>query len=83
MGSIDDEGELLDYAYRDLQVSQTAMQISRQCFVVMDRDKFDSDAMVRLGHLSQIDALFTNARPPAAVCRTMRANRVKLHVAKG
>jgi DeoR family glycerol-3-phosphate regulon repressor len=83
IGTIDDDGELLDYAYRDLSVSRTAMDNSRQRFLVMDRSKFDGDAMMRLGHVSEVDALFTSGRPPAAVCRTLRVNGVKLHVAKG
>lgn len=83
IGTVDDDGELLDYAYRDLPVSRAALENSRRRFLVMDHSKFDGGAMVRLGHVSQIDALFTSGRPPAAVCRTLRANGVKLHVARG
>jgi len=83
IGTIDDDGGLLDYAYRDLPVSRAAMENSRQRFLVMDHGKFHGDAMVRLGHVSQVDALFTSGRPPEAVRRALRANGVKLHVARG
>ena len=49
----------------------------------MDHGKFDGDAMVRVGHVSQVDALFTSAIPPEAVRRALRDNGVKLHVARG
>lgn len=83
IGTIDGDGELLDYAYRDLPASRVAMENSRRRFLVMDHGKFEGDAMVRVGHVSQVDALFTSASPPEAVRRVLRDNGVKLHVARG
>lgn len=83
IGTIDNDGEMLDYDYRDVQVSTTAMAISRRRFVAADRSKFNGDAMVKLGHVSEIDALFTDAPPSPEIRRALRANGVRLRVAKG
>jgi DeoR family glycerol-3-phosphate regulon repressor len=83
IGSIDGNGELFDYAYRDLAVSRAAMENSRRRFLVMDHGKFDGDAMVSVGDVAQVDALFTSARPPDALRRTLRDHGVQLHVAGG
>lgn len=81
IGTIDDDGDLLDYDYRDVRVSGMAMANSRNKFIVMDKSKFNGDAMVKLGHISQIDAVFTDGPPPLSVGRLLRKNGVKLYVA--
>jgi DeoR family glycerol-3-phosphate regulon repressor len=81
IGAIDDDGEMLDYDYRDVQVSLTAMAISRRRFVAADQSKFNGDAMVKLARVSEIDALFTDAPPPAGIAEALRTNGVRLLVA--
>ena len=80
IGTIDSDGELLDYDYRDVHVSRTAIANSRKRFIVMDKSKFHGDAMIKVGHIRQVDALFTDGSPPADVQRLLRVNKVKLHV---
>lgn len=82
IGSIDGDGSMLDYDYRDVQISKTAMAISRKRFAVADHSKFDADAMVRLGHVSEIDAFFTDSRPPEAIADALAANGVELFLPK-
>ena len=81
IGAIDADGALLDYDYRDVQVSKTALANSRQRYVVADHSKFNGDAMVRLGHISDIDAVFTDAPPPPPIARCLREHNVRLFVA--
>jgi len=83
IGTLGDDGGLLDHAYRDLPVSRAAMKNSRRRFLVMARGRFDADAMMWPGHVPEVDDLFSNGRPPAPVCRALRANGVKLDVARG
>ena len=83
IGAIDDDGEMLDYDYRDVQVSLTAMDISRRHFIAADQSKFNGDAMVKFAHVSEIDALFTDAPPPSGIAEALRANDVRLFVAGG
>ncbi len=81
IGGIDPEGQMLDYDYRDTRVSRAAIEISRHRFVVADSSKFSGDAMIRLAHVSEIDALFTDAPPPEPIAAQLEANGVKLVVA--
>jgi DeoR family glycerol-3-phosphate regulon repressor len=80
IGAIDADGQMLDYDYRDVQVSTTAMGISRRKFVVADHSKFDGDAMVTLAHVSAVDAFFTDRPPPPPIARALDAAGVRLFV---
>lgn len=78
IGTIDDDGELLDYDYRDVQVSKMAIANSKNRFVVMDATKFNGDGMVRVGHISDFDALFTDGEPPRELKKLLKASNVKV-----
>ena len=67
IGSLADDGQLLDYDYRDAQASRAALEISRRKFVAADHSKFNADAMMPFAHASEIDALFTDKRPPSPI----------------
>lgn len=81
VGAIDRDGHLLDYDYRDVQVSRTAMEVARKRFVVIDSSKFFGDAMMHLAHVAEIDALFTDAPPPEAIAAQLARHGVSLFVA--
>lgn len=82
IGCIDSDGELLDYDYRDSQSSLAAMANSRHIIFAADDSKFNSEAMVRLAHLSDIDALVTNSVPPEDISAGLKAHDVVLTVAE-
>jgi DeoR family transcriptional regulator, glycerol-3-phosphate regulon repressor len=48
---------------------------------VADYEKFGSQALVRLAHASQIDRLFTDAKPPEGLARVLREAKVQVVVA--
>ncbi len=60
ISGIDDDGTLRDFDYREVRVAEAIIQHSRRVFLVADESKFGRNALVRLGHLRQIDALFTD-----------------------
>ncbi|MFV0283674.1 MAG: DeoR/GlpR family DNA-binding transcription regulator [Castellaniella sp.] len=64
ISGIEADGTLRDYDFREVKVSQAIMQSAREVWMAADTSKFHRPAMVRLGDLSQIGRLFTNARPP-------------------
>lgn len=80
IGGVSAEGDLLDYDFRDIGVSRTAMRISKRRFFALDHSKFDTDAMVRIGHISDAHAIFTDRAPPARISRIVRNRGVALHV---
>lgn len=82
ISGIDRDGTLLDFDYREIKVAQAIIANSRRVFLVADHSKFGRNAMVQLGDISMISALFTDAQPPKELRQRMRAVNVDVHVAK-
>jgi DeoR family transcriptional regulator, glycerol-3-phosphate regulon repressor len=64
ISGIEADGSLRDYDFREVKVSQTIISHAREVWLAADCSKFNRPAMVEVGHLSQIDRLFTDAPPP-------------------
>ncbi len=67
ISAIDSDGTLLDFDYREVKVAQAIIANSRRVYLAADHTKFSRSAMVRLGHLGQLSALFTDRPPPEAI----------------
>ena len=77
---IDTDGALLDYDYHEVRVAQAIIENSRKVFLVADHSKFDRYAMVRLGSIEQVDALFTDQPPPPHIISILKETGVALHI---
>jgi len=66
ISGVDEDGSLMDFDYREVRVARAIISNSRQTFLCTDISKFGRRAMVRLGHLSEVDALFTDIAPGKA-----------------
>ncbi len=64
ISGIEEDGALVDFDYREVRVAQAIIENARRVCLAADHSKFGRTAMVRLGDLSQIDALFTDQPPP-------------------
>jgi DeoR family glycerol-3-phosphate regulon repressor len=64
ISGIESDGTLRDFDYREVKVARAIIERSRQIWMVADHSKFNRPAMVELGRLSQIDALYTDRTPP-------------------
>lgn len=64
ISGIEADGTLRDYDYREVKVSRAIVKHSREIWLVADHSKFNRPAMVELGHISELDRLFTDAPPP-------------------
>ena len=80
IGTISEDGALLDYDYRDVHVSKVAMTNSSRRFMAMDRSKLSAGPMLQLGSLHDIHALFIDVSPPPWLKRALSRHRVALHV---
>lgn len=81
ISGIDAEGALLDYDYQEVRVARAIIENSRKVFLVTDHSKFGRNAFVRLGHLSEVTALFTDRAPPAEMQDIVAASGCAVHVA--
>jgi len=82
VSAIDHDGTLLDFDYHEVRVAQAIMENSRQIYLAADHSKFGRNAVVRLGHLSQISALFCDKQPPKEILQCLADHDVALHVAR-
>ncbi len=82
ISGVDLDGTLLDFDYREVTAARSIMDNSRKVFLVTDHSKFGRNAMVRLGNIKEVDAMFTDETPPAELVEVMKQNGVELHVAK-
>jgi DeoR family transcriptional regulator, glycerol-3-phosphate regulon repressor len=76
-----EDGTLLDFDYQEVRVARAIIDSSRQVYLCADSTKFGRSAMVRLGPLARVDALFTDAEPPPPIREIMRAEGKQLLVA--
>lgn len=78
---IDEDGTLLDYDYREVEVSRKIVETSRHAILVADALKIGRSAPVRIGHISQIDHFVTDAPLPETLQRVCGENEVAVHIA--
>lgn len=81
ISGIDADGTLLDFDYQEVRVAQAIVENSGQVFLAADHTKFGRNAMVRLGRVSQIDALFTDRAPPPEMAEMLQAADVEVFTA--
>lgn len=80
ISGIDADGTLLDFDYREVRAARAIIDNSRKVFLAADHTKFGRNAMVRLGNIGEIDALFTDRQPPAPLADIMAEANVRLFV---
>lgn len=79
--AIDEDGELLDFDYREVRVSQVILEQARKKILVADAMKFQRRAPVQIGRLKEMDIFVTDAPPPRPIVAMCREADVRLIVA--
>lgn len=82
ISGIDTDGTLLDFDYREVRVAQAIVRNARTVFLAADHSKFGRNALVRLGHIGEVAALFTDQPPPPPLSDVLTAHDVAIHVAR-
>ncbi len=81
ISGIDSDGSMLDFDYREVRAAKGIIANSRKVYMVADHTKFGRKAMVRLGKLSEVDALFTDSAPPSELRELFSSLETELWVA--
>ena len=71
ISSIELDGTLRDFDPREVRVAQSIIEQSRQVWLVADSSKISRSALMRIGHVSDIDVFFTNEKPPARLAKVL------------
>ncbi|CAG8999054.1 MAG: Glycerol-3-phosphate regulon repressor [Candidatus Celerinatantimonas neptuna] len=80
ISGIDEDGSLLDFDYHEVRVKQSIIDHSRHAFLAADVSKFGRNAMVNMGNIAQVNALFTDAQPPRGIRNILEQNHVQCHI---
>lgn len=79
--AIDEDGTLLGFDYREVEVGRAIMDCARKVILVADGTKLERTAPVRIGHIAQIDRFVTDAAPPPRLRDICGANDVQIDIA--
>lgn len=73
ISGIDLDGGLFDFDLDEVLCAQAIIRNSRRVFLVTDHSKFGRPALVKVGHITEISALYTDAPPPAPIASMLQA----------
>ncbi len=80
--AIDDDGEFFDFDLREVRVAQAIIRRARSVILVTDSMKFDRQAPIRIGDLSEVDILVTDEGISSEAIELCREHKVKLEIAR-
>lgn len=75
---IDEDGTLLDFDYREVRVSQSILQHSRNVYLVADQTKIGRSAPVRIAGMEDVDIFFTDRLTSPELRQVCVANGVEI-----
>lgn len=68
--ALDTDGDLLDFDFQEVLVSQTIIAQARQTFLVADHSKFQRSAPARIASLRDVNVFFTDRKLPTELARS-------------
>jgi len=78
--SIEDDGIVTDFDWREVRVAQTMIRHARTVILVADSNKFKRKAPIFLCELNQIDHFITDTLVPKKFMQHAQSNEVAVHV---
>lgn len=82
ISAIDIDGSMLDYDYHEVQVKRALMESARKVILVTDHSKFSRKAIVRLGNLSEVEHLITDAPLPSKLQQQLANTKLQITLCK-
>lgn len=79
--SMEADGSLLDFDYKEVSVMQAMMANARTRYLAVDRSQFGRRALVRMGDISEFDAVFTDDPLPEPLNRKLADHGIRWYLA--
>ena len=73
-------GSLLEFDYHEVRTKRAIIENSRHVMLVVDHSKFGRNAMVNMGSISMVDAVYTDAPPPVSVMQVLTDHHIQLEL---
>ncbi len=73
-------GAVLDFDITEVRVAQAIIRNARSVILVADAMKFQREAPVRIGNISEMNYFVTDTSPPLAFMEVCRSNDVQVEV---
>lgn len=67
--ALDAEGDLMDFDFQEVRVSQTIIAQARRTCLVADQSKFQRTAPARIASLSEVDVFYTDNTLPSSLTK--------------
>ncbi|OJS81229.1 DeoR/GlpR family transcriptional regulator, partial [Escherichia coli] len=80
ISGVDSDGSLLEVDYHEARTKRAIIENSRHVMLVVDHTKFVRNAMVNMGSISMVDAVYTDVLPPAGVLKVITDNNLQLEL---
>ena len=71
---------ILEFDYHEVRTKRAIIDKSRHVMLVVDHSKFGRNAMVNMGSISMVDAVYTDILPPAGVMQVIADNHIQLEL---
>ena len=68
------------FDYHEVRTKRAIIENSRHVMLVVDHTKFGRNAMVNMGSISMVDAVYTDVLPPAGVLKVITDNNLQLEL---
>ncbi len=81
VSSLEEDGTLLDFDAQEVSVAKAIINNSRSTILVADSSKFERNAPIRIGNVSQVDYVVTDKEPPPEFVRHCVEHSVEVIVA--
>lgn len=79
--SVEPDGSLLDFDYKEVSVMQAMMQNARTRYLAIDHSKIGQSALVRIGDITAFHTVFTDQEPSQELQQKMLEAGVHYHLA--
>ena len=80
ISGIDTDGSLLEFDYHEVRTKRAIIENSRHVMLVVDHSKFGRNAMVNMGSISMVNAIYTDVMPPEGVLKVIRDHKLQLEL---
>ncbi|MNN25900.1 Glycerol-3-phosphate regulon repressor [compost metagenome] len=80
ISGIDSDGSLLEFDYHEVRTKRAIIENSRHVMLVVDHSKFGRNAMVNMGSISMVNAVYTDTLPPAGVMQVIADHHIQLEL---